>query len=183
MKDISRFLEEAIKLKTVKRAGWVHKQVPDPESVAEHSFMTAVLAYIAADSLEVDRDKLIRMALIHDMAESIVGDITPHDGVEAEEKHRKEHEAMETLSDLLGDKEMMSLWEEIEENMTPEAKILHQLDKLEIALQALQYEKAGSSNLEEFWTAVDEHVSHPKLREILADIQSKRPGSGGKNVE
>lgn len=43
------------------------------------------------------------MALVHDLAESIVGDITPHCGVSVEEKHRREEEAMKNICSLLGD--------------------------------------------------------------------------------
>lgn len=42
------------------------------------------------------------LALVHDLAECIVGDITPHCGVSPEEKHRREDEAMKTIAELTG---------------------------------------------------------------------------------
>lgn len=55
------------------------------------------MVYEPEDGLVVDNNKLVRMALIHDMAECIVGDITPFDGVSNEKKHQLETDAMSFL--------------------------------------------------------------------------------------
>ena len=62
--------------------------VPQPESVAGHMYRMAVLGLLAGDAL--DKNRCVKMCLVHDLAESIVGDITPHDNVSKEEKHRRE---------------------------------------------------------------------------------------------
>jgi putative hydrolases of HD superfamily len=101
------------------------------------------------------------MALVHDMAESIVGDITPHDGVSkgtpqqgllwrrliAEEKHRREVEAMKHLASLLPDafstnaKVLQELFEEYEAGATTEAILVKDIDKYELLVQAVEYER------------------------------------------
>src|SRR3954454_20843223 len=99
MNDFARFLAQVGRLKTLKRAGWVRRGVSDPESVADHSFRAAVLAMLLGTDLGVDRDRLVRLLLVHDLAESDpdVGDITPFDGVGPDEKRRRETTAMERL--------------------------------------------------------------------------------------
>src|SRR3989339_2211175 len=79
MEDLIDFLHKVGQLKGLKRTGWVYKNIPDPESVAEHSFRTAILALVLADELKADKERLVKMALIHDLAESITGDLTPWD--------------------------------------------------------------------------------------------------------
>jgi len=84
------------KLKGIKRKGWVRIGIKDAESVACHVYRVAFISMILGDMLSLDCEKLIKMALLHDLAEAIVGDITPY---EMKEKERKEIErkAMEKL--------------------------------------------------------------------------------------
>jgi putative hydrolase of HD superfamily len=97
---IVAFLREISKLKSLDRTGWVIRSVPKPESVAGHMYRMSLIALLALDrslTADLDMDKVIKMCLVHDMAECIVGDITPHDGIDEEEKHRLEMEAMQSL--------------------------------------------------------------------------------------
>ncbi len=71
--DLVKFLAEAGKLKAVRRQGWIERGVKKPESVADHCFGTALACMVVPG--DVDRDKAIRMALVHDLAEARVGDI------------------------------------------------------------------------------------------------------------
>ncbi|TDH72148.1 hypothetical protein CCR75_004689 [Bremia lactucae] len=76
----------------------------------------------------VNRFKCIKMAIVHDLAESLVGDITPHDGVAEEDKHRMEKEALGEICKTLGNTpsalEIRELWNEYEAGFTEEAKIV-----------------------------------------------------------
>lgn len=118
-------------------------------------YRMGLMALIAPDIPGIDRDKCVKMAIVHDIAEAIVGDITPSDGVPKAEKSRKEREALEHMCELLGAesraKEMSELWNEYEENSTPEAKIVKDFDKVEMILQALEYENEQGKDLEEFF--------------------------------
>src|SRR5437868_14974074 len=104
MQSLVRFLEQVSKLKTTPRAGWQRCGVEPCESVADHTFGVALLALLLPDAEHsgeparpragLDREHCIALALVHDLAESIVGDITPHDGVDPAEKRRREEQAM-----------------------------------------------------------------------------------------
>lgn len=99
----------------------------------------------------LDLPRCMKMCLIHDMAESLVGDITPVDGVSKPEKSRREAETISFLSSsLLGNvyggvpgRELAEIWHEYEESKTLEAKFVHDVDKMELLLQMYEYEKRG----------------------------------------
>ncbi|XP_073018331.1 uncharacterized protein [Primulina eburnea] len=149
------FLSLCHRLKTTKRAGWVRKEVQKPESIADHMYRMGLMALIAPDLPGVNREKCIKMAIVHDIAEAIVGDITPADGIPKLEKSRREREALESMCELLGGgpraKEIGDLWMEYEENSSLEAKVVKDFDKVEMILQALEYEKEQGKDLEEFF--------------------------------
>lgn len=106
------------------------------------------------------------MALVHDMAESIVGDITPIDKISKVEKSRRESTTMDFLTSKLlspsagvgpsAGSEIKDLWREYEDGETLEAKFVHDIDRLELVLQMMEYERRGKGevNLSEFcWVA------------------------------
>ena len=76
-------------LKTLKRTGWVQNEVSLPESVADHMYRMSMLSFFITDPT-INRDKLMKICLCHDLAEAIVGDITPYDGVSKEDKKKLE---------------------------------------------------------------------------------------------
>jgi putative hydrolase of HD superfamily len=139
-------------LKRLKRAGWLRAGVGagDCESVADHSFFVALLALLlpsfarGGPNEKVDRSRCVALALVHDLAESIVGDITPYDAITPEEKHRREESAIRELAAALGDQELITLWQEFEAAQTPEAKLVRELDVIEMAWQADSYAAAGA---------------------------------------
>lgn len=133
--------------------------------MADHSLALALLALsFAAQDRSINAEKLSRMALLHDLAEAHVGDITPSDGVKAEEKRRKERNA---LTDMLAGHPSSALWletwDEYAAGLSDEARLLHDLDKLEMALQARAYETELGINAQEFLDSAaasiqDEHL-------------------------
>ena len=166
MDEVLRVLAQAGRLKELPRAGWVREGVPEPESVADHSFRTAVLALALGPELGVDTAKLVQMLVVHDLAESDpgVGDITPRDGVPPAEKYRREREAMERLcAPLPNGAAMLALWSEYEEGQSPEARVAKQLDALEMALQAAEYERRHGQDLALFRDHARPRITHPRL--------------------
>eukprot|EP01071_Lankesteria_metandrocarpae_P005707 Lankesteria_metandrocarpae@DN4100_c0_g1_i1.p2 len=143
-----KFVELCGDLKHLKRTGWVNSGVKGPETVASHMWRMAIMI-LTVDSKVLgllDRQKCIRMALAHDLAECVVGDITPHCNVTAEDKHNREKTAMNEICGLLGDEqktELICLWEEYEEQATGESKFVRDLDKLDMVVQANEYEKGN----------------------------------------
>ncbi|KAG1316372.1 hypothetical protein G6F62_013547 [Rhizopus arrhizus] len=103
-----------------------------------------IMAMLVSDP-SINREKCIKMAIVHDLAEAVVGDITPHAGVSKEEKFTLEKNAMNSFIKTLGDTEMIkeiaSLWHEYEDAKTSEALFVKDLDKFEMIVQAVEYEK------------------------------------------
>ncbi|KAJ6698699.1 METAL-DEPENDENT PHOSPHOHYDROLASE [Salix purpurea] len=176
------FLSLCHRLKTTKRAGWVKRDIKGPESISDHMYRMGLMALIAPDIPGIDRDKCIKMAIVHDIAEAIVGDITPSDGVPKAEKSRKEREALEHMCRLLGAesraKEMSELWNEYEENSTPEAKIVKDFDKVEMILQALEYENEQGRDLEEFFQSTAGKLQTEMGKAWALEIASRRRKEG-----
>ncbi|ERN07140.1 hypothetical protein AMTR_s00019p00129010 [Amborella trichopoda] len=172
------FLTLCHRLKTTKRAGWVRREIQDPESIADHMYRMGVMALIANDIPGVNRDRCIKMAIVHDIAEAIVGDITPSDGVPKLEKSRREREALEHMCTLLGGesraKEIADLWMEYEENTSLEAKFVKDLDKVEMILQALEYENEQGKDLNEFFESTAGKFQTDVGKAWAAEIASRR---------
>ena len=100
---IEKFFEKVLELKNVPRQGWKEKlKIDNPESVADHSYSTTVLSMILSDMKGLNTEKIIRMALLHDLAESIIGDITP-DHIPKNEKITKENHAIKQILKNLPD--------------------------------------------------------------------------------
>lgn len=123
-----------------------------------------------------------KMALIHDMAESVVGDITPVDtDVTKAEKARRETEVMDYISKtLLGrvhggvaGADMKRIWQEYEDNETLEAKFVHDVDKIELLLQMVEYERTRKTSLEEF-CRVAQRIELPEVKDWAAQVLEER---------
>jgi putative hydrolase of HD superfamily len=168
------------KSKKLLRSGWINEKIKDPESVAEHSFRVSVLAMVISDSLGLDKEKLIKMALIHDLGEVITGDIVWSSGNIIDIKKRTEKEKMEKLGlerifkILENSDEYKKIFEEMIERSSEEAKIFWQIDKLEMAMQALEYERDEYKNLEKFFVNADLQIETPLLRKIFDEILKRR---------
>ena len=135
------------RLKDEIRAGWVIRSVLEPESVADHSWGTALLCLLNAGEAGVDADPAIRMALVHDIAEAEVGDIPRRvdesdQPVSRGEKARREHEAILRLAGGALDG-AVELWREYEAGETPVARFVRDMNRIDMCLQALYYERAG----------------------------------------
>jgi len=72
------FFKNALNLKNISRQGWIDKlSIKDPESVADHSYSMAIMAMVISDLENYDSEKILKMVLLHDLAESKIGDFTP----------------------------------------------------------------------------------------------------------
>ena len=150
LRNTMRFYLLATQLKYKIRSGWdkTHWNVSKEriESIAEHVYGTCILA-LSIDSefkTNLDINKVIKMLVLHELGEVIIGDITPFDNITPEEKMKKEHEAMrEVIGDLVNQEEFLSLLFEFDEKKTKEAIFAHHCDKLEADIQAKVYQDMG----------------------------------------
>ena len=151
-------------LKRLPRTGWLLRGVPNPESVAEHSYRVALITLFLADELkakgvEIDIEKALKIALLHDVGEARITDI-PKTAQYYLDKGKAEKKAvMELLLSSPKPKEYFKLWREYEEELSTEGRLVKFADRLEMLIQAYEYEKAGLRNLDEFWGTLE------KLRE------------------
>lgn len=169
------------KLKTQKRTGWIKSKIPAPESIADHMHRMSILALCTSDPT-LDVPKCVMMSVVHDLAEAVVGDIAPWEGISKADKMKREREGMKCLlSDMLHDspaaKRIRELWEEYEEQATPEARFVKDLDRLEMALQAAEYEPAnsdGPNKLQSFFDSSLPNIRHPEVFQWGKDLEEER---------
>lgn len=173
---------EMNQLKLLLRQGWLTRAIHEHqcESVAEHSFGVAFLAMLIADAYypELDALKILRMALLHDLGEVHVGDLTPAHGVAPSDKTRQEKAAVtKVLNGLSQAETYLEIWEEYEEGSSPEARLVKSIDRLEMALQARVYECQFGADLNEFYASAEKYLQDPKLRPLFDDIMQHRDSS------
>ena len=175
--DILEFLHMVGLLKRVKRQGWVNNGVAQPESVAEHMYRMAMITMVVTDPT-INKTKCTKMALVHDLAECITGDFVPEDGLTKEEKFEKEWDAMSRLRDLVKSSslggEMLELWEEYSRGETPEAQLVKNIDKLEMLIQASEYEKEQELSLSHFFESTEGSFTHPEIIELVKELYVQR---------
>jgi putative hydrolases of HD superfamily len=173
------FLTELMRLKALPRTGWLLRGVREVESIADHLFGVAWIAMLLADRArsrgqEVSVEKVLRMALLHDLSEARTGDLPstikpyfPGDALkQADEK---------VVCDILqplgeAGAGYLALWHEYEQRTSLESRIVKAADKLDLLLQAREYEKGGAKNLGEFWDQADEDFARLGIDELIADI-------------
>jgi putative hydrolases of HD superfamily len=166
-----RVLERINELKRVPRSGWLLAGIRTPESVADHTCATALLAvflaqqvnadYVGAGLAEpLDVGRVANLALVHDFAESVLTDL-PRRSTEVftkRVKHAAEAQVMHgILADVAGEDAAFGLWAEYRDVASAEAKLVHDADKLELVYQALCYEQQGQRNLDDYW---EDHQWH-----------------------
>ncbi|GLT63470.1 hypothetical protein SLA2020_360330 [Shorea laevis] len=172
------FLTLCHRLKTTKRKGWINHGIKGPESIADHMYRMALMALIAGDLPGANRERCIKIAIVHDIAEAIVGDITPSDGVPKEEKSRREQAALNEMCKVLGGgmraEEIQELWAEYENNASLEANLVKDFDKVEMILQALEYEMEHGKVLDEFFLSTAGKFQTEIGKSWAAEINSRR---------
>jgi putative hydrolase of HD superfamily len=176
--ELIDLLLETMTLKRMPRTGWLMRGVPHVESVADHSFGVAFLSLLLCDAIQasgnppqaLDREKILIMALLHDLAEVRLTDLPASAAklIPSEVKNRAEATAItDLLSPLDAGNRFAALWSEFEDHASPEGRLVRDADKLEMMAQCLRYEQAGSRGLAEYWAVMDRRQWHYPLCEKL----------------
>lgn len=149
-----------LQLKDLPRTGWVRAGVGNPESVAAHSWGMAVLALRLCPE-HLDLSKVLSMCLVHDVAEVVVGDLTPHDAIKGQEKHELERAAMLKIAP-----QWIDLFDEYEQGASQEAQFVKTMDKLDMGLQAVNYQQQGL-DLSEFIASARSRTDETEFASLL----------------
>jgi len=171
------------------------------------------MAFVAGSLPGYDSSKCVKLAVIHDIAEAIVGDITPHCGVDKRDKHAREAAAITQMRSMLGaaawehaGEEMLALWHEYEAGASAEARLMKDLDKLEMILQvqrmrgalsaarcspflqAHEYEQRPAApgepppQLAEFFASTDGKFNTPLGRALAAEVVERRTSAAAQSA-
>lgn len=166
------------RLAALPRTGWLLRGVVDPESIAEHSYGVAVVASLIVDDLRakgetIDGERVLRMALVHDLAEVYTGDI-PMPAKSEALRSALAHAEEATLATVLPPP-MLELWKEAEHAATLEARIVKAADKLQMMIKALTYEQQKRGSLAEFFEGKNRRTMGLELvEELMAEIDARR---------
>jgi putative hydrolase of HD superfamily len=185
-------------LKNLPRTGWRMRGIRDGESIADHCHRMTTTAMILADALvelgaNLDVERVMRIAILHEIAECRVGDIPfpalahlPEQAKDAAEASA----ARELLTPLgeLGER-YCALWDEFERRETLESRVVRVADKLEMLVQAWEYERAGATNLDNFWQNawnVRDFDAFPLAGELMDELRrrleaTRRPTPAGRD--
>jgi putative hydrolase of HD superfamily len=187
------------KLKRVSRTGWLDRGVAagDVESVADHSFGTALLAWACAlerqrEGAALDPQRVLLLALIHDLPEADTGDAPPYDPASLPDdpgdlrafldrrhirddardtaKRAQEDAVMQELLHVLPDttgSALGEIWRELRQGTSEEARFVKQIDRLETFLQSRQYLRSHPDlPVDSFRREVLETIEDPLLQSI-----------------
>ncbi len=181
---------ELQRLKRLDRTGWTLRGLPNgTESVAAHSFGVSVTAMFLADEmaargLQLEMERVLRLALVHDWAETRVGDMprtaTHYFGAEA----RKLAEGKAFADIIVGagpaEADYQKLYDDYEQRQSIEARIVKAADVIDLLVQAYALERAGAKGLDEFWeVAITADFQLPPIaksvvREVLDSLLAER---------
>ena len=203
MKNLVTFFHNLGKLKEMPRNGWIIRDIKNPESIADHIFRASLMAWVLGnEKKKLNIERILKMALMHDICEIYAGDITPYDSVlpknrkarrefmktvprftEAEKlkisraKHKKEKEGLNKLIKDLSPNlrsEMKNLWLDFEKGLTPEGRFFRQADKLEAFLQSLEYWKKFKKPPQgPWWQRAREFFDDPHLLEFIEEMDKE----------
>lgn len=186
MKDID-LIYKLMNLKNEKRAHSKIWGIEEFETVADHSWGTAFLCLYYGSERDIDTEKTVKMAIVHDMAEAEIGDIPyrvdeENMDVKPEEKERREEAVWEKIEDKTEREDLIELWKEYEAKKTKEAKFVKDMDRIDLVLRTLENEKeerysqendSPYAHLDEIFIAVNNRIQTEIGRELFKEIKSR----------
>jgi len=202
MISLLHFFNKVGELKEIPRKGWVLRGIKNPETIADHTFRATLMAWVLGKKKRLNMERLLKIGLIHDICEVYAGDTTPYDTIlpkdkkkiaalmktwprftDAEkrkiaaQKHKREKKGLEKLvADLPRElrAEIMNLWMDYENGLTPEGRFFKQADRLENFLQAIEYwKKYGKLAQKPWWIQARELIDDPVLLDFIKEIDTE----------
>lgn len=181
IQDLLNLFRSSGGLKRIRRTGWVLKGIQEAESVADHVFRVVFMCSVLAPGRKLDEKKLLDMALIHDLGETATSDIRWQEGKkllapQASKDKIEESILKQILHFSKNEKYYLSLFYEFRDQTSPEAKFLKQVEKLEMALQALEYQEFGAKKelMNEFFENANKYISDPDFKRMFEELEKAR---------
>jgi putative hydrolase of HD superfamily len=204
MKELLNFFIEIGKLKKIPRKGWVLIGIKNPETIAGHTFHEAIMAWILAKEKRsnFNIERILKIALVHDLCELYAGDMTPYDEILPKDKkewpklfdkwprflkskkikkylqkHKKERASLIKLTSKLPPalkKEILNLWLDYEKGLTKEGRFVRQVGRLTTLLQALEYGKETKRRpYKSWWVGSKETIDDPLFVNFIKALEKK----------
>jgi len=204
MSSFIDFFHEVGKLKDTAGRGWILIGAENPASVTDHSFRMAIMAwFLGKKKKNINFEKAIKMALVHDLCELHAENLTPYDHGHLPKdkkdwpaafdklprfskskklenflkKEKKEKKALlKITANMPGDlkKEIISLWQDYSKGSSREARFVRQINRLETLLQAFEYGKESECRpFNSWWIGSEEQIDDPVLIECMLQIAEK----------
>ena len=181
MSEHLKLLEAIHAVKHLPRKGWIEHGLDESlvESVGSHCFGTAVLVVILKEGGylpgNVAFERVLELALMHDIGESEIGDMTPAGAFPAEKKAAMEREAVQHLLD--GVPGLDSLASDLEafvsgkHDADPVYLLVKQIDKLDMMIQALLYERESGKDMSDFYGQPDKYLTDEQLFSFFESVK------------
>ncbi len=169
------FFKVILDLKNIQRKGWIDKiDIKNPESVADHSYSMTLMSMILSELQGLNTNKIVKMALLHDLAESDIGDFTPGE-ISKTRKLELENVAMKKILEKLPNaliKNYQDVWNEFLVGESEESIFVHEMDKLEMLFQAKQYVDQGYSKekIQSFIDSANNEIKNKDLKGIITKL-------------
>lgn len=202
MEELLNFFIEVGKLKRKFRKGWLIHGIKNSESTAEHIFRMTIIAWVLGKNKKLNMEKVIKIALTHDLCEVYAPDMTPYDPLlpkdrkkameilkkwpkftpslkikKYKNKYKIELLALKRLVSKLPlhlRKEILNLWLEFEKGLSKEGRFVKQVDKVENLLQGLEYWKKHGKIQHKLWMRwAKEILDDPVLIEFMRTLEGK----------
>ena len=166
----ANFLFEAATLKRLQRTGWQILGGGNQESIAEHSYMVCVISIVLAQNLKVNLEKILTMALFHDLSETRIGDIYKLADLYVKTDEKKARR--DVFSNLNDDKKTLSILDEYDKKLSLESKLVHDADTLALILELKQMIENGNLNAQEWLQANINCLKLKKSKELVREIET-----------
>jgi putative hydrolase of HD superfamily len=157
-------------LKRIPRSGWKNIGIENPDSVAEHVFLTSQIAYVLGKMEKVDAERAALLSLFHDNGEARVGDLNLVTKFYFKNDKAESKAFFDQIKNLPCEDEMKKIYDEWKEQKTPEAIVARDADWTEMALQAKHYFDLGNKKAKlwiEWYKTCVKTKSAKKLIEII----------------
>lgn len=172
-----RLITRADRLESLPRTGWLVGGVVQPESIAAHIYGVAITALWIADTIDepVDTERVLRIALLHDLGEAITTDLPRpvKQLLGREDVNEAERAAFATIADDAG-VPWLDAYEAYTDAEELEARIVKAADRIQMLAKAATYEKQRRGDVSRFFASPDPDFGIPLVADILQQLRIRR---------